>query len=560
MSREVRILFTSVGRRVELMRAFADASLCTGVPLRIYGADMDETAPALLWCNEQRLVCRINDENYIPTLLDICKNDRIDLLIPTIDTDLLKLAESRELFEAAGTKVLIADADKVGLCRDKRLTGAFFESCGLNAPRTYDDWTKYTDPFPCFIKPKDGSSSIDAYKVENAEQLESYAAQVEDYIVQPFVSGREYTIDAFCDYEGRPVSIVPRERLQVRAGEVLKTRIDLDARMVSEAEEVLQLFRPRGPITIQLIRDNVTGEDWFIEINPRYGGGAPLSMRAGARTAEWVLRWLGGRTVTVIPSMLVCDGEIYSRFDNSAIVSGSPASRHIRGVIFDLDDTLYPERDYVRSGFRAVAEYLKEPAAVDEFWEYFLAGKPAIDEYVSSHDCYELKDEMLAAYRSHKPRIGLANEVLDTLRELRSKGLKLGIITDGRSEGQRAKLDALSLWDLVDDVIITDELGGVQFRKPCDIAYRIIQRRWEIPFENLVYVGDNTAKDFAAPRQLGMLAIHYIGNGLYSKSVNRDGVTGVLRIGSQNELRDVLTTTGNVCLDDEAGYSCRGGF
>ena len=133
--------------------------------------------------------------------------------------------------------------------------------------------------------------------------MESYAAQVQDYIVQPFVGGREYTIDAFCDYEGRPVSIVPRERLQVRAGEVLKTRIDLDARMVAEAGEVLRLFRPRGPITIQLIRDNVTGEDWFIEINPRYGGGAPLSMRAGARTAEWVLRWLDGQTSWAIPAV-----------------------------------------------------------------------------------------------------------------------------------------------------------------------------------------------------------------------------------------------------------------
>ena len=538
MNREVRVLFTSVGRRVELLRAFADASLCTGIPLRIFGADMDETAPALLWCNERRLVCRINDEKYIPTLLDICKNDCIDLVIPTIDTDLLKLAESRELFEAAGTKVLIADPDKVGLCRDKRLTGAFFESCGLNAPRTFDDWTKYPGPFPCFIKPKDGSSSIDAYKVDNAGQLESYAAQVQDYIVQPFVGGREYTIDAFCDYEGRPVSIVPRERLQVRAGEVLKTRIDLDARMVAEAGEVLRLFRPRGPITIQLIRDNVTGEDWFIEINPRYGGGAPLSMRAGARTAEWVLRWLDGQTSWAIPAVDVCDGEIYSRFDNSAIVSSSTATRHIHGVIFDLDDTLYLERDYVRSGFRAVAECLGEPAAAEELWECFLEGKPAIDEYVSSHGCCELKDEMLAAFRLHKPQIGLANEVLDTLWELRSKGLKIGIITDGRPEGQRAKLDALGLWDLVDDVVITDELGGPQFRKPCDIAFRVVQCRWAIPFEEMTYVGDNPTKDFQAPLRLGMRAVRYRNrNGLYDGS---DGY-GVIDV---TDIRDLIGAIG----------------
>lgn len=508
MSREVRILFTSVGRRVELLRAFQDASLCTGIPLRIYGADIDETAPALLWCNEQRLVCRISDDGYIPMLLGICENDCIDLVIPTIDTDLLKLAESRELFEAIGTRVLISDPDKVGLCRDKRLTGAFFESCGLKAPKTYDDWSVYPGPYPCFIKPKDGSSSIDAYKVDNADQLESYASRVNDYIVQPFMSGHEYTIDAFCDYEGRPVSIVPRERLQVRAGEVLKTRIDLDERLILEATEVLKGFRPRGPITIQLIRDEATGQDWFIEINPRYGGGAPLSMRAGARTAEWILRWLGEEGVHQSYLNDVNNGEVYSRFDDSAVIARAGNKKRVRGVIFDLDDTLYLERDYVKSGFQAVADYLGDSDAIDELWGHFLAGKPAIDEYTSAHACIELKDGMLLAYRCHKPRIRLADEAQSTIQELKARGFRLGIITDGRPEGQRAKLDALGLWDLVDDVIITDELGGMQFRKPCDIAFRIIQRRWRIPFEELVYVGDNPEKDFDAPLRLGMGIYH----------------------------------------------------
>ena len=104
---------------------------------------------------------------------------------------------------------------------------------------------------------------------------------------------------------------------------------------------------------------------------------------------------------------------------------------------------------------------------------------------------------------------------------LKEKGIKVGIITDGRPNGQRAKILALGLLSLVDDVIITDELGGEQFRKPCDIAFRIMQRKWQIPFGEMIYVGDNPAKDFAAPRQLGMKSLQfYCENGLYSKKAD----------------------------------------
>ena len=82
--------------------------------------------------------------------------------------------------------------------------------------------------------------------------------------------------------------------------------------------------------------------------------------------------------------------------------------------------------------------------------------------------------------------------------------------------GQKKKIQALALDRLVEDIIITDELGGVQFRKPCDIAFRIIQRRWKIPFEQMVYVGDNMKKDFKAPEQLGMESIWFRNkDGLY---------------------------------------------
>ena len=91
-----------------------------------------------------------------------------------------------------------------------------------------------------------------------------------------------------------------------------------------------------------------------------------------------------------------------------------------------------------------------------------------------------------------------------------------GVITDGRVSGQKKKIQALGLEKLVNDIIITDELGGIQFRKPCDIAFRIMQHRWKIPFEQMIYVGDNVEKDFQAPKQLGMRSIFFKNkDGLY---------------------------------------------
>ena len=511
--KEIRILITGVGRRIELLQAFRNAALVLDKNLKIYGADMAGTAPALAYCDFTRKVVAMKDAGYIQNLLDICLADKIDLVIPTIDTDLLVLAENRDSFDAIGSKVIISSPDKVRICRDKNNTSQFFVDCGLNAPMPVNDWKDYKSGFPAFIKPKDGSSSINAFKVQNEKELEVYAKQIPDYIIQPFVEGKEYTIDIFCDFTGEPISIVPRERVQIRAGEVLKTKITMDARMIEESVKLCKAFQPCGPMTVQFIRDNKTGIDYFIEINPRFGGGAPLSMKAGARSAEAILKLLSGEKVEYCTD--IADGAIYSRFDQSVCIE--EGQNEIKGVIFDLDDTLYSEKEYVKSGYKAVAEYLGNKGYWLKLWQYFKEGKPAIDELLEEIGRINEKSATLSVYRSHKPDIHLYDGVVETIKSLKSKNIKVGIITDGRPEGQRNKIEALGLLALVDDVIITDELGGIQFRKPCDIAFRIMQTRWKLPASQIIYVADNPAKDFQAPQQLGMKSIWFKNeDGLYS--------------------------------------------
>lgn len=511
-NKQIRILFTSVGRRVELIQAFKNASNRLGVDLIIYGTDISHTAPALFFCDKQKIVCRINNPHYIPMLLDICKAEHINALIPTIDTDLMPLAKTTNDFKEVGTKVIISKEDKINICRDKSYTADFFMNCGLKTPVSVDEYTKYSAGYPCFIKPKCGSSSINAYKVNCPDDLKTFSYLVRNYIIQPFINGTEYTVDIFCDFEGNPIYITPRERVDVRNGEVLKTKMCQDVTIIEECKRLVAELRPCGAITVQLIKKKATGDNYYIEINPRFGGGAPLSMKAGADTAESMIRLLSGEKLTYMDNA-AADGVVYSRFDQSICLSRPLIHKNeIKAVIFDLDDTLYSEKEYVKSGFRAVTQVLTQIKDVGQkLWNAFENRRPAIDTVLSNEGIFsvDLKERCLDVYRNHTPDIKLYDGVSEMLMLLRGKGIATGIITDGRPNGQKQKAMALDLYSKVDEIIITDELGGIQFRKPNDIAFRIMKYKLGIPFSNMIYVGDNLEKDFYAPKMLGMQSVYF---------------------------------------------------
>lgn len=179
---------------------------------------------------------------------------------------------------------------------------------------------------------------------------------------------------------------------------------------------------------------------------------------------------------------------------------------NIQLVLFDLDDTLYSEKDYVKSGFMAVA-----PEKFNELWKAFCDGKKTFDEVMS-----EKKDEALKMYREHLPNINLYSGVREMLTDFKNSGFKLGLITDGRPIGQRQKIKALNIESLFDKIIITDELGGVEFRKPNSKAFAIMKDTFKTDYSKMVYIGDNINKDFIAPDKLGMKSIYFNnGDGLY---------------------------------------------
>ena len=181
-------------------------------------------------------------------------------------------------------------------------------------------------------------------------------------------------------------------------------------------------------------------------------------------------------------------------------------------VIFDLDDTLYSEKDYVKSGYEEISRnYTLVSDMANKLWNAFESGKQAINYVLEQEKLFSVESLNLCLniYRNHQPKISLYPEAKEILEFLKSNDIRMGMITDGRPEGQKAKIKALEIEKYFEKIIITDELGGVSFRKPNTIAFEKMQSYFKVPYESMFYIGDNIEKDFIAPQKLGMNSVYF---------------------------------------------------
>ncbi|HEY3245372.1 MAG TPA: ATP-grasp domain-containing protein [Phycisphaerae bacterium] len=322
--RKVRIdlLFTCVGRRIELVELFRRAADALQIKLRVHGTDINWTAPAMHRVDSPHIVPRIDEEPYIPSLLELARRERIDLIIPTIDSDLPALSSAAARFAEIGTRVIISSESVVRTCRDKLTTCRLLQSAGIDTPQTWtlDEALALTDQrFPYYMKPREGSAEKGNYVIRSAEELRTLGARVPDPIVQEYIRGTEHTLDVYCGFDGVPRCVVPRKRLEVRTGEVSKGVIVKDERIMEIGRRVADVLGDcRGVITVQCMR-TPEGRIRVIEINPRFGGGAPLAIEAGADFPRWLLAEYLGRKVRIDP-LGFRDHLAMLRYDRSVFV------------------------------------------------------------------------------------------------------------------------------------------------------------------------------------------------------------------------------------------------
>ncbi len=292
------ILFTSVGRRVALVKHFRHTLETLGLKGKLIGADATLTAPAIHFADEQYLVPHFGNENYIPTLLEICEKEKIRLLIPLNDYELSLQAVNKPCFSELGTVVHISDPRVIEVALDKLATGRFFREAGIGHPQIYDiqdalNWEQYQ--YPCLLKPRYGSASKGIHQINSQEELLFHACGDTEYFLQECLKGAEHTLDVFVDGQQRVRCVVPRKRIEIRAGEVSKGVTVRDEKIIEAGRKVVKkLKKVYGVINLQCFL-TAEGEVKFIEINPRFGGGIPLSIAAGADFPRWLVEMVLGR-------------------------------------------------------------------------------------------------------------------------------------------------------------------------------------------------------------------------------------------------------------------------
>ncbi len=282
MNKEYNVLILSAGRRVELIQCFQNAAKSLNIKSKVIAGDCSNTAPAIYFADDSVILPLIGSENYISSIIDICNEKMISLIIPTIDTDLLLLSENKKNIEgSSNAKVLISNYSVIEHCRDKINFQNFIERNNFKIPKMYSIDELHKDMnMPLFIKPKNGSSSINTFKINNYIELQRSLEIVKEPIIQDCMIGDEYTVDCFLDFSSKVISVVPRLRMATRSGEVSKGKIIKDRDIINDVTKLLNILKPIGHITVQLMKTNKGIE--YIEINPRFGGGAPISMKAGA--------------------------------------------------------------------------------------------------------------------------------------------------------------------------------------------------------------------------------------------------------------------------------------
>lgn len=292
------VLFTCIGRRVSLLESFRRAANGLRLSVSLLGTDTTQLSPALQLCDKGILVKPIKHAGYIRQLLSIVKRENVRLLVPTVDLDLRLLAKNKARFEAVGCAVLVSDPNVIDICQDKRKTYRFLTRNGFDTPATMSVRTALENKklrWPCFLKPWDGYASRGNAVVANRKELLFYSKRVPNVICQEYVRGAEYTCDAYVDAALQVRCVVPRRRIEVRAGEVSKGRVVKDENIMQEASRLVEtLGAGPGVITLQLFL-TPDGRRRFIEINPRFGGGVPLSVKAGADFPKWILQQLVGK-------------------------------------------------------------------------------------------------------------------------------------------------------------------------------------------------------------------------------------------------------------------------
>lgn len=282
----INILITSASKKIPLIQAVQSSAFKVNPDIKVIAGDSDEYALARYIANEFWKMPDITDEE-VDSIICGCKEREIGIIIPTRDGELLFWARYAAKFYQSGIDVIISPESSVKLCFDKLSFSQFGITYGFPFIKSFNHPDKLS--FKSYVvKERYGAGSKNIGLDMNRKEALLYSKNLENPIFQPFIPGKEISIDAWANRDHNIKGVVLRNRDRVLNGESQITTTFRDDNLESLVVQILESLSLRGPVVMQAIIDN-KGNPHIIECNSRFGGASTASIAAGLDIIYWIL-------------------------------------------------------------------------------------------------------------------------------------------------------------------------------------------------------------------------------------------------------------------------------
>lgn len=308
----MNILLTAIGRRDYLIDYLKSLN---SYNCHVIAANSLPNTTGMWKADKSYITPEIRSKEYIPSIIEICKIENVDILISLFDLDTLFLAYHKKDFEVTGTRLILSDLSVIETCSDKLKMSGYLQSIGLVTPRVFTSieevkkllTTNKELSFPLVLKPQWGQGSIATEIVYNIEELLSaytllnnkvkntsiahieHLPYTNQLLIQEFIKGEEYGVDCINNLEGVHQAVVIKRKLAMRAGETDGAVTVYDAQIKKAVSYLGQKLAHTSIIDIDVIKRG--DEVFIIDMNPRFGGGYPFSHQAGVNLPQAILDW-----------------------------------------------------------------------------------------------------------------------------------------------------------------------------------------------------------------------------------------------------------------------------
>ena len=307
----MNILLTSVGRRAYIIDYLRDVYKRLGLAGNIIATNSDINTTAMSVADKAFESPIIYDEKYIPFLLDICKSEKIDMLISLFDIDLMILAKNKSRFEEMGVKVIVSNENIINICNDKFEMLKYLKKINMPVPKTYIDLEEALkgadfDKNSYILKPRWGMGSLSIFEAENKKELEvlyekakrsiqkSYlrfesGADIDRAVlIQEKIKGDEYGLDIFNDFKGENLTVTVKRKLAMRSGETDIAKVIENKELENIGKKIAESLKHIGNLDMDILFDGQNA--YIIDMNARFGGGYPFTHSAGVNELEALIR------------------------------------------------------------------------------------------------------------------------------------------------------------------------------------------------------------------------------------------------------------------------------